>query len=329
MQSKKKKLLKFQFLGFIFLMVLFSISHAQEFPTRAIDLVVPYAPGGGVDTFFRHVRENLAKEFNVPLNIVNRTGGGGMVGSSFVINSKPDGYTLLGQDLMSLLMPQIVTPKAVPFDALKDVTPISCFAYEPSLLVIRPDLEFKTVEELISFAKKNPGKLVAGTSGTATQNRINLEILKMFTGVNIRFVSFSGGGEVLVNLLGGHVDLSTSTLSACRAHVKAGKLRALAALSPTRIAEFPELPTAKEKRISDADINMEYCLTGPRGLPQGVTDKISNTVNKVLRSPEVVDILSRRGYVINFMSPNQLSARITKDFAFFSDVAKKAGLIQE
>jgi len=328
-QLKKKNFLGFQFLGFIFLMTLFSISNAQEFPTRAIDLVVPYAPGGGVDTFFRHVRENLAKGLNVPVNIVNRTGGGGVVGSSFVANSKADGYTLLGQELMSFIMPEIITPKTVPFLVLKDFKPIAHFAFEPLLLVVRPDLEFKTLDDLIAYAKKNPGKLLAGTSGIGTQNRIDLELLKIATGTNIRFVSFSGGGEVLVNLLGGHVDLTFSTLTVSRPHVKAGKLRALAVLSAERIPDFSEIPTTKEKGIPEVKINMSYVLIGPKGLSPEITDKLSHTINLVLKSSEMLVNLNRQGYIVDFSPSNQLEERMKKDFNLYTDVAKKAGLIQE
>jgi tripartite-type tricarboxylate transporter receptor subunit TctC len=328
-QLRKKTFVGFQCLGFIFLMVLFSICHAQEFPTRAIDIVVPYAPGGGVDTFFRQVRESLAKEFNVPVNIVNRTGGGGVVGSSFVANSKPDGYTLLGQELMSFIMPEIITPKTVPFLVLRDFKPVAHFAFEPLLLVVRPDLEFKTLDDLIVYAKKNPGKLLAGTSGVGTQNRIDLELLKIATGTNIRFVSFSGGGEVLVNLLGGHVDLTFSTLTVSRPHVKAGKLRALAVLSAERIPEFAEIPTTREKGIPDVKINMSYGLFGPKGLSPEITEKLSHTTNLVLKSSEMLANLNRQGYVLDFSPPNQLEERMKKDYTLYTDVAKKAGLVQD
>ncbi|MFB3887469.1 MAG: Bug family tripartite tricarboxylate transporter substrate binding protein [Thermodesulfobacteriota bacterium] len=328
-RSERKNFLSFQFLSFILLMTLFSVCHAQEFPTRAIDIVVPYAPGGGVDTFFRQVRETLAKELNVPVSIVNRTGGGGVVGSSFVANSKADGYTLLGQELMSFMMPEIITPKAVPFLVLRDFRPVAHFAFEPLLLVVRPDLEFKTLEGLIASAKKNPGKLLAGTSGIGTQNRIDLELLKIATGANIRFVSFSGGGEVLVNLLGGHVDLTFSTLTVSRPHVKAGKLRALAVLSTERLPEFSEVPTTREKGVPEVKINMSYALLGPKGLPSEITEKLSHTVNSLLKSSETLANLNRQGYVVDFSTPNQLEERMKRDYNLYTDVAKKAGLIQD
>ena len=310
--------------------VLFSsLCHAQGYPSRAVDIIVPYAAGGGVDTFFRHVREGLAKELNVSVSIVNRTGGGGVVGSSFVANSKADGYTLLGQELMSFIMPQIITPKTVPFDVLKDFKNIAHFAYEPLILVTRPDLEPKTIEDLIAYAKKNPGKLLGGTSGIGTQNRVDLELLKIATGTNIRFVSFSGGGEVLVNLLGGHVDLTFSTLTVSRPHIKAGKLRALASLSAVRLPEFPDLPTTREKGFGDVSINMNYGLFGPKDLPSEITERWSKAANTLLKSSEVVANLNRLGYVIDFLSPDQLQDRMAKDFGLYTDVAKKAGLIEK
>ena len=307
-----------------------SLCHAADYPNRAVDIVVPFAPGGGADNFFRAVRGGLAKEFNVPTNIVNRAGGGGVVGASFVANSRPDGYTLAGLELLTHLTAKIIGPKTVSYDAIKDFKPIAHFAYEPLMLVVRADLEAKTIEDLIAYAKKNPGKLIAGTSGLGTQNRLDLELLKVATGTNIRFVTFASGGETTTNLLGGHVDLICgNTVTASRSHLKAGKIRALAVFTPNRIPEFPDVPTTKEKGLASVNVNMAYGLLGPKDLPAEIVDKLSRSAKAALALPDVAANLTKLGYILEYLPPQQLEEQLKRDYGILADVAKKAGLIQD
>lgn len=308
---------------------LISVCQAADYPNRAVDIVVPFAPGGGADNFFRAVRGGLAKEFNVPTNIVNRAGGGGVVGASFVANSRADGYTLAGLELLTHLTAKIISPKTVSYEAIKDFKPLAHFAYEPLLLVVRSDLEAKTIEDLIAYAKKNPGKLLAGTSGLGTQNRLNLELLKVATGTNIRFVTFASGGETTTNLLGGHVDLICgNTVTASRSHIKAGKIRALAVFTPNRLPEFPDVPTTKEKGLASVNVNMAYGILGPKELPPEVVDRVSRSARAALTSAEVTANLNKLGYILEYLTPQQLEEQMNKDYGLLADVAKKAGLIQ-
>jgi len=303
-----------------------SVGFAQDYPTRPIDIIAPFSAGGGVDIFDRNIREPLAKELKVAVNVVNRPGGSSVVGSSFVANARPDGYTLLGHDLNILLMCSATMAKTVPYNVLKDFTPIAQMAIEPIVIYVRSDSEFKTIEELISYAKKNPGKLLAGASGVATQNRVNLELLKISAGVDIRFVSFSGGGETLLSVLGGHTNISMTPLSVLTPHFKAGKLRPLAVCTPERHPALSQIPTMKEKGLPDVNVNMRFGLAGPKGLPPKITEKLANTVDKILKSEEVLSIFKRFGYSVDFVGPNQLSEQFAKDFLFFKDIAKKAKL---
>ncbi len=301
---------------------------AAEYPGRAVDVVVPFAPGGGADNFFRAFRGALAKELNVPTNIVNRAGGGGVVGTSFVVNAKADGYTLAGFELLTYLTPQIITPKTVPYQVLKDLKPIAHLAYEPLMLVVRADLEAKTLEDFLAYARKNPGKLLAATSGLGSQNRVDLELLKVATGTQIRFVSFASGGEAMTNLLGGHVDLICgATVTASRSHLKAGKVRALAVFTPERLAEFPDVPTTREKGLATVNLNMTYGLLGPKGLAPEVVERVSQATKAALTAEDTVANLKKLGYYVEFSTPGQLEERLKKDFGLLTEVAKRAGLI--
>ena len=316
-----------QMLAFVSVLgMLVSISSSQEYPSRAIDIVAPFSAGGGVDTFFRNIREPLSRALNVAVNVVNRGGGSGVVGSSFVANSKPDGYTLLGHDLMIHLMPSAAMPKTVPYHVLEDFSPIAQIGVEPIIFYVRSDSEFKTMEDLVLYAKKNPGKLLAGASGVLTQNRINLEILKLSAGVDIHFVSFAGGGEVVISVLGGHTNFSNSPFSVTISHVKANKLRYLATCTPERISGFPALSTTKEKGFPDVNMNMRFGLLGPKGLSPMVIKKLANTVETILKSQEVISMFSRFGYIVNFLGPDQLRESLSRDFVTCSEIVKKADL---
>lgn len=318
------------FFFFSVLVAFISICGAQEYPTRSIDLVQPFAAGGSADLFFRNIADPFGAKLKVPASIVNRPGGGGVVGSSFVANSKPDGYTLLAVEYITFLMTQAAMPKTSPYHVLKSFTPIANCAYEPLLLVVRSDLGINTMEDLISYAKKNPGKLLAGVSGPASQNRTNLELLKAAAGINIRhLLCTGGGGDVLVKMLGGHVDMTFGTIPVTGPHIRAGKLRALATLSAERTTEFPDVPTTKEKGYPQVNLNMAYGLFGPKGLSPLIVEKLSSAMKAVLTSPEILANLKRRGYFVEFLPSDQFSERVTKDFSSYADLAAKAGLIQE
>ena len=197
------------------------------------------------------------------------------------------------------------------------------------MLVVRADLEVKTIEDLIAYARKNPGKLIAGTSGLGTQNRLNLELLKVATGTNVRFVTFASGGETTTNLLGGHVDLICgNTVTASRSHLKAGKMRALAVFTPNRLPEFPDVPTTKEKGLASVNVNMSYGLLGPKELPPAIVERVTRSARAALASAEVTAGLNKLGYVLEYLNPQQLEDQLKKDYGLLSDVAKKAGLIQ-
>jgi len=316
---------KFFFLPFVFI-ILVTISNgiAQEYPTRAIDIVVPFAAGGGVDSFFRTIREPLSNELKVPINVINRPGGGGVIGSSFVANSKPDGYTILGQDITSVIAYPIITPE-IPFNILKDFQPIVSCAILPQIIAVRTDLGLRKLEDLISYAKKNPGKLLVGTAGVGSSPHFNVEIFKKSAGIDITHFPLGGGGEVIPNILGGHIDLTVIGLSIIKSHMRAGKLQGLLTLSPERIPDFPEIPTSKEKGMPEVNINNEPCFLGPKGLPIKVTERLTHAVSEILKSPELVANLSRLGYFVNFLPSDQLGERIKKEFQIYLEVAKKAG----
>jgi len=208
---------------------------------------------------------------------------------------------------------------------LKDFQPIANCATLPQVMAVRSDSEFKTIEDLISYAKKNPGKLLAGTPGIGSSPHFNLELLKSSTGINITHLPLGGGGEVIPNLLGGHIDLGFPGVSIAKPHIKAGKIRLLATCSEERLPDLPEIPTTREKGIPEVNINTPLCLLGPKDLTPQVTERLTHAVSEILKSPELVANLSRLGCFVNFLPSDQLGERIKKEFKIYLEVAKKAG----
>jgi tripartite-type tricarboxylate transporter receptor subunit TctC len=296
----------------------------DRYPSRAIEITIAMGPGSGVDIFYRTIREALAKELGVPVSIVNRPGGNMSVGCSFVANAKPDGYNLLGVELPSFLITQVVMK--MPYDVFKDFEPIAHAVFMPLLLAVRSEAQWGSMQELIAYAKKNPGKVIAGTSGQTQTNRFNLELLKQATGTNIDNLPLVAGGELISNLLGGHIDFTITNIPSLKPHIKAGKLKALATLAAQRLQEFPDVPTTKEVGIPEVNINSSYCFLGPKGLSPEVTARLARAMNDVLKSPQVMPNVAQLNLITDFLPAAGLREKMQKDFNYYADVARKAGI---
>lgn len=300
-----------------------TVTHAQEYPNRGIDIVVPFAAGGGVDTFFRAIREGLSNTLKVPVNIVNRPGGGSVVGTSFVAKAAPDGYTLLGGEMPTLVLTQIITPN-IPYNPATDLTAVFSCASQPMLFVVKGDSEIKTVSDLIAYSKKNPGKLIAGSPGVGSSPHFNIELLKKYA--DITHLPLGGGGEVVPNLLGGHIQLGNPGLSIVKPHIQAGKMRGLATCSIKRVPDFPEIPTTVEAGVPEVNLNMTMCILGPKGITAPVAGRLESAIKETLKMPEVEANLVRLGYFVEPLTANELVEMMKKDFKTLLEVAKKAGL---
>jgi len=214
----------------------------------------------------------------------------------------------------------------MPYDVFKDLEPICHLVFVPNLLVVRSDAKFGSVEEMIAYAKKNPGKLVAGVSGQTQTNRFDLELLKSVTGANIDHLPLVAGGELITSLLGGHIDFTITNIATLKPHIKSGKLKALATLTEERVPEFPQLPTTKEAGIPEVNINSSYCLLGPKGLPPEVTARLARAVSDTFKTPQVAANMAQLSFLPAFLGTAQLRERMEKDFARYQEIARKAGI---
>lgn len=299
-------------------------TEAQDYPKSPVQIVVPFAPGGAVDIFWRTIAETVNKHLHGTIAILNRPGGGGVVGTSAVVNAKPDGYTILGGTSDPLNIAPVITPD-IPYDAEKDLTYIAKLVIFPQLIVVRTESPFKTLEDLIAFAKNNPKKLKAGLTGMNT-SYFGLEMLNVDAKVEITGVPFGGGGELVPNLLGGHVDLGFISVSPIKSHVAAGKIRILAVLSTVRSPDHPQVPTTYEKGYSRTVISTGIGLLGPKGLPPAIVKKWEDVGEATLKDTNIVSALQKLDYEIDFRKGDDFKKNMMNDFAIFKEIIAKAGI---
>jgi tripartite-type tricarboxylate transporter receptor subunit TctC len=312
-------------IGLIFLSPSFPLQAQEKYPTRAIELVTPFGAGGATSVVARAYSENLAKLLKVPVNVVNREGGTGVQGTSYVIRSKKDGYTLLSTtDTPLVVMP--VISKEVTYDPMEDVIPIGYIGYAPSIFAVRSDSPFKTLPELLDYARQNPGKLKNGISGFGTEAYFNLQLLCLKEKLKITSIPFKSGGDVTAMLLGGHTDMASSALASLSPQLKAGTLRGLAISSKKRHADFPNIPTTAELGHPDVDFVVWYALFAPQGVPKQVADVLVPAVEKVLKSPDVVERCVQAGVDMEYKGPEDLRKLMEVGIRVVKKVAQDAGM---
>lgn len=298
------------------------VGNAQaKYPNRPIELVIPMAPGGSADITARLYTEELSKELKVPVNVVNRAGGAGIQGSAYVARAKKDGYTLLQGSATYLVIMPIISNEAT-YDPLKDFTPLGYFISVPSIFDVRSDSPFKTLNDLVDYARKNPGKLKNGAGGLGTVSYFNLEILCAKNNINITTIPFKSGGEALPALLGGHVDMISGTLSSEAPQIKAGKLRGLAITSKTRHPDFPEIPTTAELGYPYVNLSTWQGVFAPAGVPPSVVNTLVPALEKIFKNPEIRQRAVKAGYEPDWKGPEEFRKFVESEIRAVEKIAK-------
>ncbi len=300
----------------------------EKYPTRAIELVVPFAPGGTADVGVRSYSDNLSKLLGVPVNVVNRAGGTGIQGTTYVAKGKKDGYTILATTDTPLLVMPVISSKEVTYDPLKDFIPIGYFGYAPSIFAVRSDSPFKTLADLVDYARKNPGKLKNASTGLGAEARFNLDLLCHKENIKIPSIPFESGGQAVTALLGGHTDMSSNSLASLSPHLKAGKIRGLAISMKTRHPEFPDIPTTGELKYPDVNFVVWLAVFAPTGVPKQVVDTLIPAVEKAFKAPEVIQRGSNAGLIIDYMGPDETKKLMETGIQLVKQVAAEAGLIK-
>ena len=302
-----------------------SIAVAQgSYPTKAIKIIAPVQPGGGVDLVARQVGERLSKALGQPVVIENQSGGGGIVGSQATARAAPDGYTLMvGYVGTHGTNPAV---RKLPYDAVKDFTPIAMVGGTPNVLVVPPSLPVKTLAEFIAYAKANKGKLSYGSAGPGTLTHLAMEQLKVAADIDMAHAAYRGIGPAITDILGGQTQALFPGLAAALPQVKAGKMRPLAITGTKRHPLLPDVPTFEELGFKGFDGVQWYGIVGPANLPPAIVATLNAEINKTLADPSFAERLSAEALQPMPMTPAQFGQYMRDDIAKWTKVAKERGI---
>lgn len=298
---------------------------AQNYPTRPIRLVVPFAPGGNIDITARAMAPGLSETLGQTIVVDNRGGAGGIIGTDLVAKSAPDGYTLVLASSGTVTVAPSLYSK-MPYDPVKDLTPIVLLSYVPIVLVVNPALHAKSVKDFIALAKSRPGKMTMSSAGNGTTNQLAGELFQLETGVKFIHVPYKGSGPALIDLMGGQVDMLFDQLSASSNFIRTGKLRALVVAGDKRNAVIPDVPTMTEIGLKNCDAGTFTALMAPAGLSRDIIAKLNAAGNKTLSMPVTRDRFASVGADILGGTPAQLYANLKQELAKWTRVAKAANI---
>jgi tripartite-type tricarboxylate transporter receptor subunit TctC len=289
-------------------------AQAPTYPDKPIRIVVPFPVGGVADTFGREIGRKLTEAWGQPVVIDNRTGAGGNIGADTVAKSAPDGYTLVIGNIGTHAVNVSLLP-VMPFDPIKDFTPIVHVLDAEGLLVVNPSIKATTVPELIALARAQPGTLSYGSAGVGTTSHLAGELFKSMTKVDIVHVPYKGNVPAITDLLGGQTSMIFATMPTVLPHVRAGKLRPLAVLGTARSPALPDVPTVAES-VPGFEVSNWIGLFGPAGMLPAIVARVNVEVQKIMRSPEIQKRLETEGAKFIPMTPDQFAtfqkAEITK-----------------
>jgi tripartite-type tricarboxylate transporter receptor subunit TctC len=300
---------------------------AQTFPARSITLVVPYPPGGGVDSMARVAADKLAAALGQPVVVENRGGAGGNIGTRFVAKSKPDGYTLLLGHTGSISINPSLYANAG-YDPRKDFAPVGLMASMPVALLAHPSFSAKTVTDVIAYAKANPGKLNVGTSSIGTGGYMSAELFKATTGIDVAIVPYKGTAPLMNDLIGGHVPVAFGVLPPALGNLQAGTLRAIAMLSRTRFSLLPDVPTAEESGLPGFEAVLHYGVLAPAGTPKPIVDKINSWFSEIVRTEETKKFLALSGADPMIRTPEEAEAMFQKAIPEWAEYVRIAKIPQ-
>ena len=296
---------------------------AQNYPVKPIRIIVGYTPGGGNDIAARLMAPKLSEALGQPVIVENKPGAGTNIAQEYVARSAPDGYTLmLGSPGMTINKSLY---KNLSFDALRDLTGISMFAYSPNILAVNPSVPAKNVKELIALAKSKPGKLTYSSSGAGSAQQLTGELLNLRAKIDTLHVAYKGTAPALTALIGGEVDMSFTNIPSALPHIKSGKLRILANTSDRRAELLPDVPTLKESGI-DVSTIVWYSIVAPAATPRPIIDKLAAVLKKIPQTPEMKMRLADLGAEPVGNGPDEFNKFLHDETAQWAEVIKAAGI---
>ena len=309
---------------FLLALAIAAPAFSQTFPSRPVRFVVPFSPGGSVDTLARTFSPKLADALGQQIVVDNRPGGNGDIGMLIVARAPADGHTIVLGYIANLAIAPSLQAK-MPYDPVKDFAPITQPASSPNVLTAHPSVPAKNLKELIALAKASPGKLSFASTGVASVGHLTGELINNLAGIKITHVPYKGSGQAVTDILGGHVNIMYSGFSSTLAHIKAGKLRALAVTGPKRSPALSEVPTIAEQGFPGVEATAWYGVLAPAGTPKLVITRLHGDLVKILRQPDVVQRLDGLGFEIAATTPEQFGAYIRSEIKKWAKVVKASG----
>jgi tripartite-type tricarboxylate transporter receptor subunit TctC len=309
---------------YLALALLTGSAFAQDgYPTRPLKLILPFPPGGGTDILGRQMAEKLGERLGQPVVTENRGGAGGNVGAEAAAHSAPDGYTLVLVAPSLAISPTLYSK--LNYDAVKDLQPITLVATIPNILVTQPSLG-PTLRDFIAQAKQKPGEYNFGSGGAGTSNHLGGELFNIVAGTKLVHVPYKGVNLAMQDVLAGRIQLVVIGLPAALPHIRSGRLRALAVISPHRLAALPDVPTAAEAGLPNFDVTTWYGILTPAGVPRPIVERLNRELVAIMNSPEMKESLARQGTEVRTSTPEEFAAYIREEIAKWGDVIRKAGL---
>lgn len=301
---------------------------AQAFPHKPVRVIIPYPPGGGIDSMARFMAPNLGEQLGQSVIIDNRGGGNSTIGTGLVAQSAPDGYTLLLVDAALLINPSLF-PK-LPYDTLKDFAPVIFAGGGAMILVVHPTVPARSVKELVALAKQRPGQLSYGFAGFGSTGHMASEMLKLAAGIDMLQVPYKGAGPALAGALGGHVSMTFVAAAAGKGPIGAGQMIALALSSVRRLDSFPQVPTFAEVGYPDVNnVRLMFGVYAPAGTPKEIVGRLNAAFNQTLQTPESRLRFAEMGLVTGGGTPEAWAAEVRTSIARWAQFVKQANIKME
>jgi tripartite-type tricarboxylate transporter receptor subunit TctC len=299
------------------------LTQAQDYPTRPLKIVVPFAAGGPADNYARFMGQQLQAELGQNFIVENKPGAGSIIGTDFVAKAAPDGYTLLLMSNAQTVNESLVTTK--PYALLKDFVGIAPINYSDLLLVVHPRVAAKNLQELIALAKRQPGKLNYASSGNGTPYHMAGELFKAMAGIDITHVPYKGSSGARTDLLGGQVDLMFDAVTTMTDYARAGTVRGLATTGTVRSEILSDMPTMSEAGVSGYETTIWLGLMAPKGTPVSVINRLNSTITAIVTRPEIKKQWAEKGAMPLTMSPLEFQLYLERDVVKWAKIVKLSG----
>jgi tripartite-type tricarboxylate transporter receptor subunit TctC len=296
---------------------------AQTYPSRPARVIVPLAPGGGMDTVTRSLSQKLSDALGQTFVVDNRPGAGSQVALELLAAAAPDGHTLMMLSATTVIHPLLYKSR---FDIVRDFAPVSQCTAQGYVLVVHPSIPAKSVAEFVKYARASPGKLNFASSGIGSPIHMTGELFQIATGTRMIHIPFKGMGAAYTDLVGGRIEVSFPTIISSLPHIQAGRLRGLAVTPAKRVPALPDTPTFAEAGVKDLVVVNWYGLIAPKGTPKAVIDTLNREVVKAMQSPDMAKRLVAEGSSAVGSSPQQFAAHIRAEHEMWSRVIKQAGI---